>query len=214
MEPGGGGFNDASTKFYITEKLQSAYGTDPRINVFLNPDDGNEGRIFQKYNKPDGVNSLTPPHGGSANNERLLRYADVKLIVAEAELKTGNPAAAIGHLNDIRSRARTWATAGGFGDGTVPADYDTGETNTDLIMQWIMDERWIELAGEGQRWYDLKRWHASGNLDLTGWGGGIEHFSTNLASPVQFDVSKHLLFPLPQSEIDRNSAINENNPGY
>ena len=214
MEPGGPGFNDASTKFYITEKLLTAYGTDPRINAFLNPDDGNNGLIFQKYNKPDGVNSFTPPHGGSTNNERLLRYADIKLCIAEAELKTGNLAAAIGHVNDIRTRARAWATADGLGDGTIPGDYNTGESNTDVIMQWIMDERWVELAGEGQRWYDLKRWHASGDLDLTGWGGGIEHFSTNLASPVQFDVSKHLLFPLPQSEIDRNSAINENNPGY
>ncbi|HLU92813.1 MAG TPA: RagB/SusD family nutrient uptake outer membrane protein, partial [Membranihabitans sp.] len=67
---------------------------------------------------------------------------------------------------------------------------------------------------EGQRWWDLKRWHESGDVDLTGWDGSDDNFSTFLASPVQFDVTKHLVFPLPQAEIDRNSAIIENNPGY
>jgi len=82
------------------------------------------------------------------------------------------------------------------------------------MMQWIMDGRFVELAGEAQRWWDLKRWHAAGNMDLTGWDGSDAHFSTALTSPVQFDVNKHLVFPIPQSEIERNSAITENNPGY
>lgn len=214
MEPGGPGFNDASTKFFITEKLLNAYGTDPRLSVFLNPDDGENGRIFQKYNKPDGVNAFTPPHGGSANNERVLRYADIKLLLAEAELKTGGIAAAIGHINDIRTRARDWGLTSGFGDGSEPADRNPAETNTETIMQWIMDERWVEMAGEGHRWSDLRRWHASGDVDLTGWDGSDANFSTELSSPVQFDVNKHLLFPIPQDEIDRNSEIIENNPGY
>ena len=77
-----------------------------------------------------------------------------------------------------------------------------------------MDERYVELAGEGQRWWDLKRWHESGDIDLSGWTGSDIHFSTNLASSSLFDVNKHLLFPLPQTEIDRNDAILENNPGY
>ncbi|SHM58300.1 SusD family protein [Cyclobacterium lianum] len=216
MESGGrGDFNDASsTKFLVTEKLRNAFGSDPRLSVFSDPDDGFDGRIFQKYNKPDGVNHLTPPHGGSANNERVLRYADLKLIAAEAALKSGDVPAAINHINDIRSRARNWAAESGYGDGTVPADYPTGESSVPTVMQWIMNERFVELAGEGQRWWDLKRWHASGDMNLTGWDGSDANFSTALASPVQFDVNKHLVFPLPQAEIERNSAISENNPGY
>lgn len=216
MEFGGrGDFNDAAaTKFFITDKLLNQFGDDPRIGVFLNPEDGFDGRIFQKYNKPEGVNQLSGFHGGSVNNERILRYADLKLIAAEAALKTGSPAVAIGHINDVRTRAREWGADAGFGDGVTPANYPTGETNEDVIMQWIMDERFVELAGEGHRWWDLKRWHAAGDMDLAGWDGSDDDFSTELASPVQFDVNKHLLFPLPQSEIERNSAITENNPGY
>ncbi len=216
MEFGGrGDFNDASvTKFFITEKLYNRFGDDPRINVFINPEDGFGGKIFQKYNKPDGVNELSGFHGGSVNNERILRHGDLVLIAAEAALKSGNTAKAIELLNEIRTRARNWGAESGYGDGNIPANYSTAESNPQTIMQWIMDERFVELAGEGQRWWDLKRWHASGDVNLTGWKGGEEHFSTFLASPVQFDVNKHLLFPLPQAEIDRNSEILENNPGY
>ena len=42
--------------------------------------------------------------------------------------------------------------------GTEPADYSTAQTDKATIMKWIMDERFIELAGEGQRWFDLRRW--------------------------------------------------------
>lgn len=216
MEFGGrGDFNDASaTKFFITNKLKNAFGTDPRIAVFSNPNDGFQGRIFQKYNKPDGANQLSGFHGGSVNNERVLRYADVKLCAAEAALKTNNLTAAIGHLNDVRARARAWGAASGFGDGVNPVARPTNETNVATIMQWIMEERFVELAGEGHRWWDLKRWHAAGNMNLAGWNGSDANFSTNLASPLVFDVNKHLVFPLPQAEIERNNAITENNPGY
>lgn len=216
MEFGGrGDFNDASaTKFFITDKLQNNFGNDPRISVFINSGDGFDGKIFQKYNKPDGVNELSGFHGGSVNNERVLRFADLILIAAEAELKTGNTSLAIEKINQIRTRAREWGAESGYGDGTIPENYSASESDPTVIMQWIMDERFIELAGEGQRWWDLKRWHESGDMDLTGWDGSDENFSTFLASPVQFDVDMHLVFPIPQAEIERNSSILENNPGY
>jgi hypothetical protein len=216
MEPGDpGAFNpSAATRFLITDKLLAGFGDDPRVSVFLSDDDGFDGRIFQKYNLPEGVNEITGFHGGSANNERVLRYADLKLIAAEAALKSGDAATAIGHINDVRTRAREWGAASGFGDGTVPANHPTTETDATTIMGWVMNERFVELAGEGQRWWDLKRWHASGDMSLAGWDGSDDNFSTELASPVQFNVDQHLLFPLPQQEVDRNSAITENNPGY
>ncbi len=205
--------NFAPTKFIITDKLLNGFGTDPRISVFLKADDGFNGKLFQKYTLA-GLDSVVPFHDNSVNNERIFRFADMKLIAAEDMLKTGNASGAIGQINDVRKRARDWGLAAGISDGTVPEDLSTSETNTATIMQWIMDERFVELAGEGHRWNDLRRWHAAGDIDLTGWDGSEQYFSTNLASPVKFSVSKNLLFPLPQEEIDRNSAITENNPGY
>lgn len=216
MEAGDeGAFNaSAATRFLITDKLLEGFGTDPRLTVFLDEEDGHNGKLFQKYNLPAGTNEITRFHGGSANNERVLRYADVVLVAAEAYLKTGNPTKAIELVNSVRTRARQWALASEYGDGSVPEDYATDQTSVATVMQWIMNERFVELAGEGQRWWDLKRWHVAGDIDLSGWTGSDEHFSTALAAPVQFDVNKHLVFPLPQTEIERNSAITSNNPGY
>ena len=203
----------ASTRFLITEKLLTNYGDDPRISYFLRDDDNEGGRIFQKYTA-DEIDQRLPPFQSSINNERVLRYADIMLLIAEAYLKSGRPSDAVSAINSIRTRARNWGLSSGTGDGVVPVDYASGETNNATIMQWIMNERFVELAGEGQRWWDLKRWHVAGDIDLSGWSGDINGFSTNLASPVQFDVNKHLVFPLPQTEIERNDQILENNPGY
>jgi starch-binding outer membrane protein, SusD/RagB family len=211
---GDGATSWAGTKFIITKKLLNNFGTDPRISFFLEAGDGYGGLLFQKYSKTGLDLLLVNSFSTSANNERELRYADLKLLAAEAALKTGTITDAIKHINDIRSRARAWALVSGAGDGSIPADRSISETNTSTIMQWIMDERFVELAGEGQRWWDMKRWHVDGDIDLTGWNGGDQYFSTHLASPMQFDVSKHLLFPIPQSEVDRNDAITDNNPGY
>ncbi|WP_419211108.1 RagB/SusD family nutrient uptake outer membrane protein [Maribacter sp. X9] len=215
MTPTGKGTvsNNASTRFLVTNKLLDAYGEDPRISYFLRPDDNEDGRIFQKYTA-DELDKRLAPFQSSINNERVLRYGDLILMIAEAHLKTGDPSSAIRSINQIRTRARQWGLTSGAGNGIVPVDYVTSETNTATIMQWIMDERYVELAGEGQRWWDLKRWHEAGDIDLTNWTGADAYFSTNLASSSLFDVNKHLLFPLPQVEIDRNNSILENNPGY
>ncbi|MDT0647998.1 RagB/SusD family nutrient uptake outer membrane protein [Zunongwangia sp. F260] len=215
MTPAGNGLasDGAGTRFIVTEKLLDGFGNDPRISFFLREDDNEGGRLFQKYTLPE-LDERLAPHFTSINNERVLRYADLKLLIAEAQLKTGNPSVAIEHVNDVRARARNWGAQSGEGDGSLPENYSTSETNNSTIMEWIMNERFVELAGEGHRWWDLKRWHESGDINLTGWTGSDDHFSTALASPVQFDVSKHLLFPIPQTEISRNDEILNNNPGY
>ncbi|AHM60765.1 RagB/SusD domain-containing protein [Flammeovirgaceae bacterium 311] len=225
MQPGTPGWANAgaTTRFLLTDKIKNNFGNDPRLMVFINPDDGEEGRIFQKYwlGNVDVADEATGAGvvdvrggGGSVNNERVLRMADLVLIAAEAYLKTNQPQLAIEELNKIRARTREWAIEYGLSDGTGLEDYDLAVTDEDMIMEWIMNERFVELAGEGQRWWDLKRWHVAGDIDLSGWDGSDEHFSTELSSPVEFDVSTNLLFPIPQVEIDRNRAIMQNNPGY
>ena len=62
---------------------------------------------------------------GSVNNPRLLRYADVLLLQAEATLQGGGSTAdAIGFINQVRKRARDMVAG-----GTSPADYSTAETD-------------------------------------------------------------------------------------
>ncbi len=210
VEPNQAKNNFPGSTWRLTQKVHDAHGSDPRLDFFTE-----DNRSFTKYGKL-GLDVLSRNGGpGSVNNVRILRFADVKLLAAEAMLRTGDKMGAIELINEVRQRAREWAQSAGLGDGTTPADRDGSETRDEVILGWIMEERLIELAGEEQiRWFDLKRWDAAGDIDLSTWTGGDEHFSTDLNANFQFEYPKHLLLPIPAREIERNSAINSNNPGY
>ena len=184
------------SRFFATTKLLNAFNAaDPRIASTFDPAD----RTVKKYVTR---NKLNQPGAGSVNNPRLLRYADVLLLKAEAVLQSGGSTAeAIGLINQVRTRARA------MGAGPNPADYSTAETNKTTIMNWIMNERFLELAGEGQRWIDLKRWQLQGVISLTN-----AFFASNTAT-MSFQLPKHLLLPIPNSEIDVNPNVKQNE-GY
>lgn len=182
--------------FSATEKLAEAFETgDPRKEETLNAADN----MIRKY---VSRGRLDQSGVGSVNNPRLLRYADVLLLKAEAVLQSGgNTATAIGLINEVRTRARN------MGGGTVPANYATTESDRTVIMNWIMNERFLELSAEGQRWFDLKRWHVQGLVTLNN-----SFFSSN-ATTMSFEAPKHLLLPIPNIERDVNPNVGQNE-GY
>jgi hypothetical protein len=116
-------------------------------------------------------------------------------MYAEAENELGQTATAESYLNMVRSRAGLTAY--------------TGSTQDDL-RQKIYKERRVELAFEGERWFDLVR------------TGTAIPFLKSLGSPNDaYGVGRgnisttNLLFPIPQSEMDNNSAMaGDQNPGY
>lgn len=185
------------SRYYATEKLLDAYDADdPRVTSTLNPAD----RTVLKYvldNKGVQVG------GGSVNNTRLLRYADVLLLKAEALVQSGGSTGdAVALINQVRARARNVVSG-----GSVPADLSTAETDRTTIMQWVMDERFRELAGEGQRWPDLRRWQMEGVITLDN-----DFFSSN-SSSMSFVLPRNLNFPIPNSERDVNPNVQQN-PGF
>jgi tetratricopeptide (TPR) repeat protein len=184
--------------FIATQKLLDAFEDgDPRLPLTLDP----ETRAIKKYVLRDQKNQVA---ASSVNNPRILRYADVLLLKAEAILRSGgSKAEAIGLINQVRARARNMVEG-----GTVPADLNSGEGDTNTIMQWIMDERLRELAfEESHRWFDIRRWHIGGILTLTPEFFDSENANFNLELP------KHLYFPIPLNEIDRNPNMKQNS-GY
>ena len=117
------------------------------------------------------------------NNFRTIRYADVLLMAAEANNRASaaNDSKAQAYLNKVRQRA--------FGDMLH------GITATGAVLkQAIWDERRVELAMEGDRFFDLVRTGQAASK-ITG-----------------FVVGKNELFPIPQQEIDI-SGLTQNN-GY
>lgn len=185
------------SRFYATAKLANAFdAADPRRDITLNADD----RTINKYVTR---NKLTQSGVASANNPRLLRYADVLLLKAEAIIESGGSATeAINLINQVRTRARNMVAG-----GTAPANYAPTETSATTIMGWIINERQLELAGEGQRWLDLRRWQMQGIISLDN-----NYFSSNTAT-MSFQPEKHLYFPIPNSEIDVNPNVKQNT-GY
>lgn len=182
-------------KFTATQKLVDLFDpADPRLDLSLDA----STKDFKKYVTRDVLNQ---PGAASVNNPRILRYADVLLLKAEALNESGGSTTdAINLINQVRARAR--------GAGASPADLSTGQTDRNVIRQWIMDERLMELAGEGQRWFDLRRWHMGGMITLNN-----AFFSSDLPGTIGFVPDRHINFPIPTSETDVNPNIVQNN-GY
>ncbi|WP_198664753.1 RagB/SusD family nutrient uptake outer membrane protein [Lewinella sp. IMCC34191] len=211
VEPTAARNNLVGTPWRVTEKIFNAYGSDPRIAYFTEDD-----RSFTKYGKA-GLEVLTQSgRPASQNNVRILRYADAMLLAAEGMVRSGgNLPEAIELVNRLRERASNWATSDTITDVTLPEAYDTAESDPAVVLEWIRAERIIELCGEKEkRWFDLKRYDAAGDLSLQNWDGSDAYFSSDLSAEFQFEYPKNLVLPIPQAEIDRNSAISENNPGY
>ncbi len=215
--------NYSSGIFGPTAKLINAFDEeDPRMEETLsnNPDDLDgtlwfinpnwsrfNGYHMVKYVKGERGNKYDPGWSvQSANNPRLLRYADVMLMAAEAHLQTGNAGEALVLVNKIRERARNSSPVA----SVTPADLGS------VTIDDIMNERFLELAGEDDiRWTDLRRWHAAGFINLGNWT------ATDFGYPFEpsgfkFNVNTHLLFPIPNNELERNPHMSQsgNNPNY
>ena len=119
-------------------------------------------------------------------NMPIIRYAEVLLIYAEALNETGQTAAAEPYLNKVRKRAGLGELSG-----------LTQETFRSAIMQ----ERRVEFFGEGQRFFDLRRW------------GKVKEYVHDIAGKVNYAEPKNLYFPIPQSERDLNPGLQQNT-GY
>ncbi|MEO0339145.1 MAG: RagB/SusD family nutrient uptake outer membrane protein [Bacteroidota bacterium] len=122
-----------------------------------------------------------PQEGGPDHDWIELRLADVILLYAEALNETGNSSGALAELNKIRARA-------GLENSTASGQSD--------VRQAIQDERRLELAFEGQRWFDLVR---TGTVN---------------AEMGQSVDSKYHIFPIPVSEVLASFGTITQNDGY
>jgi hypothetical protein len=183
--------------------------TEDLIDAYEPNDLRKEASLKESYVSPDGsiVSGLagrfcikyfdTPVQNqGSDDNWPVLRYADVLLMYAEALNEIGfvPNGPAFDYLNKIRERA-------GLPDKT------SGNTNPDLAInnqetfrEAVWHERRVELAFEGQRWFDLIRT-----------GQAIKVLSSMKGISIK---DYQLLLPIPQSQVDINPEKIKQNPGY
>lgn len=130
----------------------------------------------------------------------LARLGEAYLIAAEAYYKKGDMRQAAEMINNLRQRP-----------GTIKSGYETAMhvDAADITIDFILDERARELAGEYVRWTDLKRTHKLIEYVTEYNEDGVE--LSALTGP---DGKYKILRPIPQAAIDLNQVHVEQNPGY
>jgi hypothetical protein len=156
------------------------------------------------------ASSWTP--GYSAVNYNIIRYADVLLMAAEAEIELGNLDKGREYINMIRQRAKDSALTGV--DANYIIELYPSFASQDEARAALRMERKLELSGEGHRKYDLVRWGIAAsvlNAYLANENGILQSPFANAS----FTENNDEYLPIPQSEIDlQGSDILKQNPGY
>lgn len=205
-------------------------------------DPANDGHFNAKKNvyakSQKGTLSSTESYWAAteltANNVNVIRFADVLLWAAEADLVLGDPGTALTLVNRVRSRAANptgWVYIGAtydpgsgtYSPKTTPAAnykiglYPAGSFSDPVYaLKAIIFERRLELSMEGQRFFDLVRW---GIADVV-LNAYADHEKTIVPVYVgaHFTKGKNEYFPIPQSQIDALSSSGtpylKQNPGY
>jgi hypothetical protein len=144
-------------------------------------------------------NRTAPNAQPGFNDIFLMRFAEMYLITAEAEFRLGNNGAAANFINVVRTRAAKKTPVNQTAAMQVSA--------ADINIQFILDERAREFAGEQIRWFDLKR-----SLTPEQWVARIKTLNPDITAVQAF----HRLRPIPQEELD--ALLNKDefgqNPGY
>ena len=190
---GGWGWNQPTQEF-----INSYEANDNRkaITVLYTGCPDFDGKTYQATYSTTGYNvrkflvplSAVSSYDNSPLNFPVLRFSNILLMKAEALNELGQTSQAEAPLNRVRNRAGLPNIASGLSK----ADFKNA----------VLKERRVELAFEGQRWFDLIR------VNNGQYGLDFLHSigKTNA-------TSKHLLYPIPQIEIDRNPKLTQN-PGY
>ncbi len=196
----GWGFNVPS------QELVDAYDSaDPREKSTIlfcpSPEPTRYGEVFPsepnpRYNKKvytdPAVRNAVGDQFGWWVNIRVLRYSDILLMYAEAANEAGQTDEALAKLEMVRARARN-------GDANILPEVTT--TDKGELRDAIRHERRIELAMEGERFFDIVRW-------------GIADSVLHAAGKTNFDATRDDLLPIPQTQIDISNGVLNQNPGY
>lgn len=153
----------------------------------------------------------------------LLRYADVKLMLAEAYVETGNPELAREHVNDIRERAGVAAQGPGDDRATIAvpiddpdidwANYQIGEyplgsfADVNYARAAVRAERRLELAMEGMRLMDLRRWEIL-EPTLNNYIQVEQDRRSHLSAAAEV-TDRYYTFPLPSVQIELSEVEGE-----
>jgi hypothetical protein len=158
--------------------------------------------------------------GYNANNLKLIRYSDVLLLLAEAEVELGGLERARALVNQIRQRAAN--PAGFVMDGANPAAnyrcglYTATWTDANTARKAVRFERRLELGTEGHRFFDLVRWGVAAQVKTAYFAK--ERIKRTYLTGAAHVSPKNDIFPIPAKAITQSAKDGKptlvQNPGY
>ncbi|WP_337650887.1 RagB/SusD family nutrient uptake outer membrane protein [Phocaeicola plebeius] len=189
----------------------------PANSLVIDPSGHKSGRIIRKYYLPLNDRPEVYNTDKSPLNHRILRYADVLLMYAEACNELSDDTHAQAALNRVRNRA-----------GLSPVSVTENE-----LRHAIRNERRLELAFEQNRLYDIRRWKDDNGkpviANLMGENGSFVKWNTDPATRdamewdnqgeasdkgKSFREDRDLLFPIPLYEVTMSNGSIEQNPNW
>ncbi|MEE1974046.1 RagB/SusD family nutrient uptake outer membrane protein [Maribacter flavus] len=157
--------------------------------------------------------------GYATMNYTIIRFADVLLMAAEAEVEAGSLDKALEYVNRVRARAANSEFWVQEYDGSGPAaNYVISEytsfPNQDFARRAVRFERKLELSGEGHRFFDLVRWGVAAE-ELNAYLDYESQYLVTKFGGASFTAGKNEYYPIPQTQIDiQGSDVLSQNPGY
>ncbi len=173
----------------------------PKKNVYYNGEDQNMGTGSWGQQR-------------SGVKYHIMRYADVLLMAAEAAAELDDLATALDYVNQVRNRAKnmTYVVTPGVSPNYSIEPYPSFSSK-EMAIKAVRMERRLELAMEGHRLFDIRRW--GNGVDIMN-----EYFKnearviTSFAGKPNAYEPKHDLLPIPIGAIDLSGDILKQNPGY
>lgn len=159
------------------------------------------------YAKADvgGLTNGGSNHRQTAKNYNIIRFADVLLMAAEAEVEVGSLEKAREYVNLVRARAADPVSYVTDADGFAAANYQTKEYLTpfadqETARQAVRFERRLELAMEGHRFFDLVRWGVADQV-LNAYAS-VEKGKRSYLSSASFTKGKNEYFPISNRVLE------------
>lgn len=174
--------------------------------------------IYYKSQEGSFTDASSWTRGYALMNYTIIRYADVLLMAAEAEIEVGSLAKALEYVNLVRERAAKQDHWVKNEDGSLAANYDIALYDdfptAEFAKKAVRMERKLELSGEGHRFFDLVRWGIAAD-ELNKYLQYESQFLAAKFAGASFSAGKNEYYPIPQTQIDiQGTDVLTQNPGY
>lgn len=175
--------------------------------------------IYYRSQEGSFTDASSWTRGYALMNYTIIRYADVLLMAAEAEVEAGSLEKAREYVNMVRGRAANsdyWVKDADGSDAAnyVISLYNDPWTDKTAARNAVRFERLLELSGEGHRFFDLVRWGIADSVlnDYLDYEGQI---LVTMFGGANFTSGKNEYFPIPQTQIDiQGTDVLSQNSGY